>query len=121
PSVAGSRRRARRCAGPTSAGSRRRPRQLPHAVVDASIRHATSFRMIVGLGIDAIDIALIERMIEGKKDRVLRRLFSEGELRYVDSKIAPAQHIAVRLAAKEAAYKALAGNELARGIGWRDV
>jgi holo-[acyl-carrier protein] synthase len=77
--------------------------------------------MIVGLGIDAIDIARIERMIEGKKDRVLRRLFSEGELRYVDSKIAPAQHIAVRLAAKEAAYKALAGNELARGIGWRDV
>jgi holo-[acyl-carrier protein] synthase len=77
--------------------------------------------MIVGLGIDAIDISRIERMIEGKKDRVLRRLFSEGELRYVDSKIAPAQHIAVRLAAKEAAYKALAGNELARGIGWRDV
>ena len=77
--------------------------------------------MIVGLGIDAVDIARVERMIAHKKDRVLRRLFSEGELRYVDSKIAPAQHIAVRLAAKEAAYKALAGNELARGIGWRDV
>ena len=27
----------------------------------------------------------------------------------------------VRLAAKEAAYKALAGNELARGIGWREL
>ena len=77
--------------------------------------------MIVGLGIDAVDIARVERMIAHEKDRVLRRLFSEGELRYVDSKIAPAQHIAVRLAAKEAAYKALAGNELARGIGWRDV
>ena len=36
-------------------------------------------------------------------------------------KVAPAQHLAVRLAAKEAAYKALSGNELARGIGWRDV
>jgi holo-[acyl-carrier protein] synthase len=77
--------------------------------------------MIVGLGIDAIDIARIERMLAGKKDRMLRRLFSEGELRYVESKLAPAQHVAVRLAAKEAAYKALAGNELARGIGWRDV
>jgi holo-[acyl-carrier protein] synthase len=27
----------------------------------------------------------------------------------------------VRIAAKEATYKALAGNDLARGIGWRDV
>lgn len=77
--------------------------------------------MIVGLGIDAIDIARVERMLADKRDRMLRRLFSEGELRYVETKIAPAQHVAVRLAAKEAAYKALAGNELARGIGWRDV
>ena len=77
--------------------------------------------MIVGVGIDAIDIARVERMLAGKRDRMLARLFSEGELRYVESRIAPAQHFAVRLAAKEAAFKALAGNELARGIGWRDV
>ncbi len=77
--------------------------------------------MIVGLGIDAIDIGRVERMLADKKERLLARLFSEGEREYVQKKVAPAQHFAVRLAAKEAAYKALAGNELARGIGWRDV
>src|SRR3989449_4463746 len=32
-----------------------------------------------------------------------------------------ATHVAVRLAAKEAAYKALQGSAGARGIGWRDI
>ena len=77
--------------------------------------------MIVGLGIDAVDIDRVERMLADRGERMLARLFSEGERRYVQTKVAPGQHFAVRLAAKEAAYKALAGNELARGIGWRDV
>lgn len=77
--------------------------------------------MIVGLGIDAVDIDRIERMLADKGDRMLHRLFTEAELSFLSTKVAPAQHLAVRIAAKEAAYKALAGNELARGIGWRDV
>ena len=77
--------------------------------------------MIVGIGIDAIDIDRVERMFADKGKRMLSRLFTEGEIAYVETKALPAQHLAVRLAAKEAAYKALAGNELARGIGWRDV
>jgi phosphopantetheine--protein transferase-like protein len=52
---------------------------------------------------------------------MLNRLFTAEEMSYISLKVAPAQHLAVRLAAKEAAYKALAGNDLARGIGWRDV
>jgi holo-[acyl-carrier protein] synthase len=77
--------------------------------------------MIRGLGIDAVDIDRIERMFADKGERMLERLFTPDELEYIRSKPQPAQHLAVRLAAKEAAYKALAGNELARGIGWRDV
>lgn len=77
--------------------------------------------MIVGLGIDAIDIERIARMYADKGDRMLQRLFRPDELKYLSTKLEPAQHLAVRLAAKEATYKALAGNELARGIGWRDV
>ncbi len=77
--------------------------------------------MIVGLGIDAVDIDRIDRMLADKGERMLARLFTAGELSYFAKKSAPGQHVAVRLAAKEAAYKALAGNELARGIGWRDV
>lgn len=77
--------------------------------------------MIVGVGIDAVDIDRIERMFASKRDRMLARLFSVAEIAFLSMKVAPAQHLAVRLAAKEAAYKALSGNELARGIGWRDV
>jgi holo-[acyl-carrier protein] synthase len=77
--------------------------------------------VIVGVGIDAVDIARIERMFSNKRERMLNRLFNASEVAFLSSKTAPAQHLAVRLAAKEAAYKALSGNELARGIGWRDV
>lgn len=77
--------------------------------------------MIVGIGIDAVEIERIARMFADKGDRMLQRLFTGDELAYIKTKTLPAQHLAVRLAAKEAAYKALAGNDLARGIGWRDV
>jgi holo-[acyl-carrier protein] synthase len=77
--------------------------------------------MIVGIGIDAVDIHRVERMCADWGDRMLKRLFSANELAYLATKRAPAQHVAVRLAAKEATYKALSGNELARGIGWRDA
>ena len=77
--------------------------------------------VIVVVGVDAVDIERIERMFASKSDRMLNRLFVAAEVAFLSNKIAPAQHLAVRLAAKEAAYKALSGNELARGIGWRDV
>ena len=77
--------------------------------------------MIVGIGIDAVEIDRVAHMFADKGERMLKRLFTGDELTYITDKAAPAQHLAVRLAAKEAAYKALSGNELARGIGWRDV
>ncbi len=77
--------------------------------------------MIVGLGVDAVDIDRAKRMVADWGDRMLARLFAPGELAYLATKSFPAQHIAVRLAAKEATYKALSGNDLARGIGWRDT
>ncbi|GAC1653524.1 MAG: 4'-phosphopantetheinyl transferase superfamily protein [Gemmatimonadaceae bacterium] len=77
--------------------------------------------VIVGLGIDLVDIARVERLLASKGDRALRRLFTEGELAYALAKSRPAMHLAARLAAKEAAFKALAGTDVARAIGWRDV
>ena len=70
--------------------------------------------MIVGLGIDAIDIDRIKRMYDDKGQRMLDRLFRADELAYLATKPEPAQHLAVRLAAKEAAYKALSGTEMPR-------
>ena len=77
--------------------------------------------MIVGIGVDAIDIERIARMFADRGERLLQRLFTAGEIDFLRTKPFPNQHIAVRLAAKEAAFKALRGNDLATLIGWRDI
>lgn len=77
--------------------------------------------MIAGVGIDLVDIARVQRLLDAKGERALRRLFTANEVDYALTRALPAQHLAARLAAKEAAFKALAGNSLARGIGWREI
>ena len=77
--------------------------------------------MIAGIGIDLVDIARVERMLDDKGQRVLDRLFTPGEVAYATARARPAMHLAARLAAKEAAFKALAGSDDARLIGWREV
>lgn len=79
--------------------------------------------MIVGLGMDLVEVARIERLLDGEKgERALRRLFTEREVGYARRRPSPAQHFAARFAAKEAAYKALSGDdEVARAVGWRDI
>jgi len=77
--------------------------------------------VIAGLGIDLVDIARVQRLIDAKGEHALRRLFTADEVDYALSRALPAQHLAARLAAKEAAFKALAGNSLARSIGWREI
>jgi holo-[acyl-carrier protein] synthase len=77
--------------------------------------------VIAGIGVDLVDIARVERMLEEKGERVLHRLFTPDEVAYAMARVRPAMHLAARLAAKEAAFKALAGSDDARLIGWREV
>lgn len=77
--------------------------------------------MIAGVGIDLVEIARVEKMFDGKGDRMLERLFTPEEVAYAKARARPAMHLAARLAAKEAAFKALAGSDDARLIGWREV
>ena len=77
--------------------------------------------MIRGVGIDLVDIARVVRLLDDKGERALRRLFTADEVSYALARPLPAQHLAARLAAKEAAFKALSGNQLARGIGWKEI
>ena len=76
---------------------------------------------LVGVGIDLVDTARIERMLVSKGDRVVRRLLTESERAYVRTMISPARHIAARIAAKEATYKALQALPGARPVGWQDL
>ncbi len=77
--------------------------------------------MIVGLGVDLVEIARVRRLIESRGERAMARLFTDGERAYATYRVDPARHLAARIATKEAAFKALAGNDLARGIGWREL
>ena len=75
----------------------------------------------VGVGVDLVDIERVDALIERHGERAIARLLTASEKAYCLGMPRPAQHIAARLAAKEAAYKALqrAGN--ARSVGWRDT
>ncbi len=77
--------------------------------------------MIVGVGIDMVEVERMRRLLERKGERALTRLFTEGEIAYAQSHPEPARQLAARVAAKEAAYKALSGNDLAKAIGWREL
>lgn len=77
--------------------------------------------MIVGIGVDMVEVARMRRLLDRKGERALARLFTEGERAYAAAHPEPARQLAARAAAKEAAYKALSGNDLARAIGWREL
>ncbi|HSR92245.1 MAG TPA: holo-ACP synthase, partial [Gemmatimonadales bacterium] len=76
---------------------------------------------LIGVGIDLVDIARVERMLERHGERVLTRFLTEGEREYVIGRFRPALHIAARMAAKEAAYKALQSLPDARAVSWQDL
>lgn len=77
--------------------------------------------MIVGLGVDIVEIDRMRRMLEAQRDPLIRRLFTDAEAQYALAHVDPAMHLAARVAAKEATYKALSGNHLARAVGWREI
>lgn len=76
---------------------------------------------LIGLGIDLVDIARVERMMTKLGDRVLRRFLTPREQAYVVARARPAMHLAARIAAKEAAYKALQALPGARAVSWQDL
>lgn len=77
--------------------------------------------MIIGIGVDLVEISRVRSMIAMQSERVLLRLFTESERGYCSGMANPARHYAARVAAKEATFKALSGSEDARGIGWREM
>lgn len=77
--------------------------------------------MIVGIGVDMVEVERIRQLLERKGERALNRLFTAGEISYSRTHPEPARQLAARVAAKEAAYKALSGSDLARAIGWREL
>jgi holo-[acyl-carrier protein] synthase len=76
--------------------------------------------MIIGTGIDLVEIARLRKVIERLKDRFILRVFTPGEQEFCNAHRDPVPHYAVRFAAKEALFKAL-GTGWAKGVTWLDV
>jgi len=73
----------------------------------------------VGLGVDIVAIDRMRRIL-ARTPGFARRVFSEAECTYCNSKVTPETHFATRFAAKEAVLKAL-GTGFSEGIGVRDI
>lgn len=76
--------------------------------------------MIVGSGVDVIEVARIERSLGRSGDRFERRVFTPAEIAACRRARRPAPHFAVRFAAKEAVMKAV-GTGWAHGVRWVDI
>lgn len=75
--------------------------------------------MIVGLGTDLAEVSRIRRAIERHGNRFLERVYTPGEIDYVERKANRWERYAARFAAKEAGMKAI-GTGWRHGVRWRD-
>lgn len=76
--------------------------------------------MILGTGIDLIEVARIAASLEKFGDRFVNRILLPDEIAYCRSHKNPAPFLAVRFAAKEAVSKAF-GTGIGAQLGWRDI
>ena len=76
--------------------------------------------MILGTGIDIIEVARIRASHEKFGGRFLRRILRPGEIAYCLGHKQPAPFLAARFAAKEAISKAF-GTGIGAQLGWQDM
>lgn len=69
--------------------------------------------MVVGVGIDIIEVSRVKTAIEKWGERFLRRIYTVNERKYCENLERPFKSFAGRFAVKEACMKAL-------GTGWTD-
>ena len=74
--------------------------------------------MILGIGTDIIEITRIEQAIGRWGDHFIEHIFNPEEIDYASQFKHPAQHYAVRFAAKEAIFKAIGDDP---NLNWKDI
>lgn len=74
--------------------------------------------MIIGIGVDIIEIARIKEAVE-LNINFIEKLFSKNEIEYLQTRNLRAEYIAGRFAAKEAVSKALGTGF--RGFNMKDI
>ena len=76
--------------------------------------------MIVGIGVDIVDIGRIRLVLERQAERFVRRVFTSGEQEYCRAHRDSVPYFAARFAAKVALFKAV-GTGWAHGVTWLDA
>ncbi len=76
--------------------------------------------MIIGVGIDAVSISRIRKILDKRGDKFLKRFFSSSETEYCLKKRDPVPSLSANFAAKEAFLKSL-GRGIGQGIALRDI
>ena len=76
--------------------------------------------MILGVGIDIIEVERIRASHEKFGERFLKRILRPEEIAYCMSHAQPAPFLAARFSAKEAISKAF-GTGIGRQLGWQDM
>ena len=76
--------------------------------------------MILGTGIDLIEVARIASSCEKFGDRFVKRILLPDEIAYCQLHRKPAPFFAARFAAKEAISKAF-GTGIGAALGWQDM
>jgi holo-[acyl-carrier protein] synthase len=76
--------------------------------------------MIIGSGIDLVEIERIQKAVDRYGQRFLNRVFGKDEQAYCLRKRNSAESFAARFAAKEAAAKAL-GTGISQGVSWLEI
>ena len=72
----------------------------------------------MGLGTDLAEVKRIRDSIERFGERFLRRIYTDKERSYCESKANSAERFAARFAAKEAGMKAI-GTGWNQGVSWQ--
>lgn len=75
--------------------------------------------MIIGHGIDLVDVRRIAHLVERFGDKFLTRIFTEQERQYCQQSSNPAESLAVRFAAKEALYKVISPEK--NFLNWQEI
>ena len=75
--------------------------------------------MIVGTGVDIVQVSRIEKIIKSNRDNFLEKIFTKEEIAYIKDKNYNAQTVSGLFAAKEAVSKLL-GTGIGK-VNWKHI
>jgi holo-[acyl-carrier protein] synthase len=115
--VASIKRWMRRYSGPLQKSN---PREISIWAFPFIENHISLTIMLIGTGIDVVEIERIARSIERYGGRFLERIYTDSEIAYCHRRKNCAESFAARFAAKEAAAKAI-GTGIQHGLTWTEL